>query len=210
MRNIEDRVQNRLEMYKKEYAFGELNNSNDMALLMSLIRSELVVEDLQKRLFELVNEGDLVENAPEIKKLSDLTRDMVDQNMEIQKTLQIDRKSRKSGQDNFFEYLTRLKISASEFLEKRLKRIYCPDCKVMVARFAPVHEHTAFELKVQCSQCKKMIEMQRKEQDPLFDIPDRDWRTKRAVVVQPSNVFDETLTGEEEDVDYGSEGEDKG
>lgn len=204
-KTMQERVNDRFEAYRKDYDIDNLNSSNDLALLRTLIQSEIVLEDLQARLFELLRDGDLIESASEIKKLSDLTRDIVLQNMKIQETLGIDRRSRKTSEESPIDYIRKLKVAANNFISKRMTRIYCQKCNVMVARFAPVHAHTGYELKVQCSQCKEYITQRREPKDPLFDIPDRSWRTERAEIILPeeTNIPDIQLE-EDYEVDYAS------
>lgn len=201
---VDERIEQRFQAYKKDYDLDNLNSSNDLALLRTLIQSEIVLEDLQLRLFELVQEGDLVENAAEIKKLSDLTRDMVLQNMKIQETLGIDRRSRRTNEETPFDYIKKLKSAANAFLSRRLIRMYCTKCNVMVARFAPVHAHTGYEVKAQCSQCKEYVVLTREPRDPLFDIPDRSWRTERAEIVLPEDTQPLASFEEDYEIDYAS------
>lgn len=204
----ERRIRDRLAQYEKDYKIEDLNNSNDKTLLMILIRSELLLEDLQRQLqVVLVPEGeqlDIMSQANEIKKLSDLVRDLTTQITTVQKTLDIDRKSRKKDAEaSAAEYIRTLKKNAKEFLDQRATKIHCPDCGVMVGRVFPVHEHTAYRFEVQCSQCHRMIIAKRDERDIWFDIKDAEWRRQYpAEVVQtekkkgfkPSEIRD-VITG---------------
>lgn len=202
--DFQKRVDQRVKAYEKDYNVEELNDSNDKALLFTLIRSELILEDLQTRIQEVLEEKDIVEAAGEIKKLSDLIRDLTTQVTTIQKTLNIDRKSRKEEQtDNVADYLRGLKTAAKSFMEKRLIKVYCTDCKVMVARFSPVHNHTAFSIRMQCDQCKKFIIAKRDERDIWFDIKpaDAQWRRKYpAEIIQPTTKEDYIADGGEDDL----------
>lgn len=195
------RFLDRWEQYSRDYDIDSLNTSNDRALLETLIRAEIVLEELQNRMYSLVSEGDLVENAQEIKKLSDLTRDMVLQNMKIQETLNIDRRNRRTAEDTPMQYILKLKKAAREFLDRRLVKLYCPTCDVLVFRFYPVHDHTAYKISAQCSQCGQMVEVGRERRDALFDIPDRHWREERAEIA-PAEKTPNVVVQEEEEVFY--------
>lgn len=194
----DERFLKRWEQYARDYDIDSLNTSNDRALLETLIRAEIVLEELQNRMYELVSEGDLVENAQEIKKLSDLTRDMVLQNMKIQETLNIDRRNRRTSEDTPMQYITKMKKMAREFLDRRLIKLYCPTCDILVFRFYPVHDHTAYKVSAQCSQCGQMIEIGREQRDTLFDIPDRHWREERAEIIPAEKTAAFVSQGEEE------------
>lgn len=185
--DYESRIKARLQQYTKDYKIEDMNESNDRTLLMILIRSELLLDDLQYQLQSVAVEGDLLSSANELKKIFDLVRDMTAQVTTVQKTLNIDRKSRTKGEDESpAEFVRGLKRNAKSFLDQRAIRIYCPDCKVMVGRVFPVHGHTSFYFESQCSQCKKKVIAKREEKDVWFDIKDADWRRKySAEIVQP-------------------------
>lgn len=185
--DYDKRIKERLQQYMKDYKIEDMNESNDRTLLMILIRSELLLDDLQFQLQSVAVEGDLIASASELKKIFDLVRDMTGQVTQVQKTLNIDRKSRTaSAEESPAEYIRQLKRNAKNFLDQRAIKVYCPDCKVMAGRIYPVHGHTAFTFEVQCSQCKRRVIAKRDEKDVWFDIKDADWRRKfPAEIVQP-------------------------
>jgi hypothetical protein len=179
----------RLQMYGEHFNIEDLNDANDRTLLHIMIRTELMIEGFQAQVEQLMAE-DLVNNATNIKKLADLLRDSTTSITNLQKTLGIDRKSRRSENvDSVADYIKALKANAQDFVEKRLIKVYCPDCKVMVARIAPVHKHTAFTFSSQCSQCGKAVRARRDDRDVLFDVRDSGWRKEhRAQIVQPKKL----------------------
>lgn len=196
---FEDRVAARLDEYGRHFNIAELNDANDKSLLNIMIKTELMIDDLQEQIQALMSE-DAVSNAGNIKKLADLLRDATGTITNLQRTLSIDRKSRKTDDaTSFAEYVRQLKANASEFVERRLIKIYCPNCKVLVGRFSPVHKHTAFTVSVQCSQCGKAARARRDERDIFFDVRDSEWRRKhRAEIIQPKmgNTISEELSDE--------------
>src|SRR4051812_47781485 len=202
----EKRVQERLALYREDYDIDALNSSNDKAMLMTLIRCEIILENVQDEITNITGgDSDFVEEADRLKKLFDIQRDMMTQITKAQQTLSIDRKTRKSEQtSSVAEYVRELKVEASRFLDKRLVRIYCPDCKVMVGRYAPVHDHTAFLVATECSQCGKSIRAHREARDIWFDIKDADWRSEyKSEIIQPklkhgfnTNVIDSVVDDE--------------
>jgi hypothetical protein len=187
--NYTGKFQQRLDDYARDYRIDELNQSNDRAALHSLIGAELMLEALQKEVERIVSEENLIEKASEVKKLSDLIRDMTTTVTTIQRTLAIDRKTRKSEEtDNFAGWLRATKQAAKKFIEDRMVKIYCPDCKVMVGRYSPVHHHTAFKIITECSQCGKGVRANRDSRDIWFDLArDSEWRRKYPVeIINPS------------------------
>lgn len=204
---ISSRVDAVRKRFAEDYDLSTLNNSNDKATLETILRNTVILEDLQQKQLELM-EGDISQSAAEIKKIGDLIKSTAETNLSLERSLGIDRKSRKT-EDNAespAEYIKSLKAEAKKFLEQRLIKVYCDNCKVMIMRFAPVHEHTKFDLKCQCSQCKKIIRIHREERDVLFDLPakDRPWRAKYPVeVVQSKQVTTDEVDTEEDEMIIG-------
>lgn len=186
--SYDERFQQKLEDYKKNYNVESLNESNDRTLLHILIRTELMLEGLQSKVTEIMEGEDLLNQATELKKLSDLIRDATENVTKIQRTLAIDRKTRKTEEtDSVAEFVRALKRNAKNFVDQRMTRVYCPDCKVSVFRFSPVHDHTSYRVEAECSQCGKIIRAHRKERDIWFDVKDAGWRKKYpAEIVQAS------------------------
>lgn len=186
-KSFEHRFQERLDEYSKFYQVGTLNDANDRTLLHTAIKQELLIEDLQSRMEEIVNEDEI--DAGELKKLADLLRDGVKTITDVQKALGIDRKTRMAEEsDTAAEYIAFLKREAKNFIDKRLVKVYCKKCKVMVGRFSPVHKHTAYTISFACSQCGKVTTVQRNARDVFFDVKDADWRRKYpAEIIQPDD-----------------------
>jgi hypothetical protein len=182
---FKDKFQDRMAAYERDYRIDELNQSNDRAQLHMLINAELTLEAFQEKIEDIIASENLVEKASDLKKLSDLMRDTTETVRKIQQTLAIDRKTRKSEEtDNFAAWLRGIKREAKQFMDDRLLKVYCKNCKVMVGRWSAVHEHTAFEVRVQCSQCKKWAIAKRDERDIWFDLKaDSEWRRKYPVEI---------------------------
>ena len=191
--------------YEQAFDLSTLNDANDKSNLEMIIRNAALIELLQEKITEMA-EDDAAGNITEIKKISDSVRDLTDRNIQLERQLGIDRKSRKKDSEaTTGEYILLLKSAAQEFLEKRLMKVYCPDCKVMVARISPVHDHTSFNANFQCSQCMRLVTVAREDRDVFFDLvkDDREWRRKYPVEIKKSKrqktqmVDDEPLAGAE-------------
>lgn len=172
--------------YEQAYDLSTLNDANDKSNLEMIIRNAALIELLQEKITEMA-EDDAAGNITEIKKISDSVRDLTDRNIQLERQLGIDRKSRKKDNETTTgEYILMLKAAASEFLEKRLIKVYCPDCKVLAGRVSPVHSHTAFNGYFQCSQCQRPVIYGREERDVYFDLAkdDKEWRRKYPVQIK--------------------------
>lgn len=189
----DQRFNDKLEQYKKEYDIDDINDANDISTLYILIRTELMVDAMQKKMQELID-VDMVDNASDIKKLADLLRDAIETSRKLQQVLGIDRRTRREKEDSMdvASYIRFIKHEASKFLENRLKKVYCDDCKVLVGRYSSAFSFNAYSVSFQCNQCKKMVTVEREEKDYMFDIDDKEWRTYKAEVIQPSTeLFDQ-------------------
>lgn len=172
--------------YADSYDLSSLNQANDKSNLEMIIRNAVLIEVLQEKVIELA-EDDAAGNIMEIKKISDSARDLTDRNILLERQLGIDRKSRKKDSETTTgEYILMLKEAAQEFIEQRMVKVYCPDCKILVGRISPVHEHTSFYSSFQCSQCRKLAAAIRETRDVFFDLvkDDREWRRKYPVEIK--------------------------
>lgn len=200
MPTFSEKLQERREAYARVYRTDELNDANDASTLDMLLKTEIMISDLQEQIQELMAESS-VDQANNIKKLADLLRDATNTTTALQKTLSIDRKTRKSEETaSVADYIRALKRDAHEFMDQRIITTYCDKCKVMVGRIYPVHDHTAFAVSFECSQCHKLIRARREDKDVLFDIRDRKWREKyKPEIIQPKKFTRNEPIDEEED-----------
>lgn len=199
-----DRIDRKFKEYEENFDLDGINAANDRALLNILINQEVIVESLQEQMSTMViNGGVLTGDAGDLKKLADLLRDATQTITSIQKTLGIDRKARRAEQEESpADYVKKLLSASRSFADKKIKKLYCPRCKVMVGRYAAVHDHTEFSVAFQCSQCNKHIRANRKGKDVLFDVKDASWRKKYKAEIVPAKktttrTYDEELEMEE-------------
>lgn len=195
--------------YAQKYDVENLSSPNDLANLSNMIRNQLLMEKLQARLDEIVTKPNI--DPIETKKVLDSIVALSETNMGLEKTLGIDRKTRKQQQqESFPDYLAGIKKLARDFLnsDERLTRVYCKSCNIMVGRISGVYDTTEYTAAFQCPQCKKFITITRKERDIFFDVKNADWRRKYPIeVVQPKrlkdapniDVPDEMVIAEEEE-----------
>jgi hypothetical protein len=198
----------RLEAYRKTYDIDDIVNPNDLANLHILINNQELIDVLQDEVSrQLSGSNDITQAIQNIQRIQDARAKLVEQNLTIEKTLGIDRKTRKKDtQEDAGNYIVFLKTAAQEFLERQYITVYCDKCKIMVGRAIPVHDHTEFDIRFQCSQCNKMIQVKRKERDVFFDIKGRnkEWRKKYPIEViqgkeETIESDDDVYVGDEDD-----------
>jgi predicted nucleic acid-binding Zn ribbon protein len=190
--------------YAKKYDLVGLDNPNDISNLRTMIYNQLMIDQLQENMQKSIQDGE--DLSPDmLKKSLDSITTLSQQNLRLESQLGIDRKTRKDGQaDDFATYLTQLKQTAKEFMDKRITKVFCKSCNIMVGRISGVYDTTAFEAAFQCPQCKKQAVVKRKERDIFFDQKDPDWRRKYPMeVIQPKRISDKALSvfDDEEDDD---------
>lgn len=175
------------DMYEEYMENYDLKNAtaNDKSNLTILINNYILIDIIQKKIKSLMDSDDLLAATINIKKLQDSSRDTIEHSLAIERALGIDRKSRrKENQQDVAGYLALIKSNAAEWLEKQLIYVYCPKCRVMVARILPAHEHTEFRTRFQCSQCNEYVTADRKEKSIFFDIKGRkEWREKYPIEI---------------------------
>ena len=193
-----------LKEFAETYDLSTMNSANDRTNLQALARNIDRLEEISKAITTIMRGGDLGEKAIQIKTLSGLETDLIEKNLQLERQLGIDRKSRKKDNETSpVEYITHLKQAAKEFLAQRLVQVYCPKCKILVMRFSAAYEHTEFHLGVQCPQCNKIVTAKRKEKDVFYDLQprDRDWRKKYPMeVVVPKEQKEHILQDSESDM----------
>lgn len=178
--------QEKLRKYQQEYDIAGLNTTNDLAALHMLIRYEILIQKFQEKMRELAD-TDVLENAQELKKMSDLLRDTVNSFTQLQRDLGIDRRARKSTEDySVARYIDDLLNEAQSFYEERITRVYCPTCKTLVGRYAPVSAHTGYRIAFYCDTCGTWVEQQRAPGDRYndFEPTDRAWRKKHPASIR--------------------------
>ena len=191
--------------YKQRYNVDTLDSPNDFANLRQMIRNQMTIAKLQDNL-----EGISAEDPSGLKKILDSIVALSEININLERTLGIDRKTRKNeSSESVADYIQELRLRAKEFLDdpRRIMKVMCNDCKIMVGRISGVYESTAFTAAFQCPQCSKFITIERKERDIFHGVKNADWRRKFPIeIVQPARgkttniegVANELVIGEDE------------
>lgn len=170
--------------YKEKYDVDSLENPNDLANLETMIRNQILITQLQDRLDDLITATTL--DPIEVKKILDSIVALSQTNVQYERTLGIDRKTRKQQQaESVVDYIVKLKQLAREFIDsdRILTKVMCKECKIMVGRISGVYDTTEFGAAFQCPQCKKHITITRKERDVFYDVKDANWRRKYTIEI---------------------------
>lgn len=196
----------KLNEYAEKYDLDDLRSANDRSNLHTLINYELAIDALQTEMRGLLD--DPVSNLQQIALIDKTLASLVDNKLRVEKSLSIDRQARKKdvSTESPAEYIISLKQAAKNFLEKKLTKVYCTDCNVMVLRFSPVHDHVKFDVRVRCSQCNKMIVVKREDKDIFYDLKatDREWRKEHPVeIIQPKEDGDDEIDSVDDDLVIG-------
>lgn len=204
----ERKFDNILQEYKAKYNVDSLDSPNDVANLHTMIRNQIIIEKLQNQMHELTDEEIIDPTA--VKKILDSLVALSESNVVYERTLGIDRKSRKQeSAESTADYLVGLKSRAKEWLdnEERLTKVQCKNgCGIMVGRISGVYETTYYTASFQCPQCKKQTTITRKERDTFYDVKDANWRRKFPIEVeQARRTAAPTFNDVEDDVQIGDE-----
>lgn len=196
-----------LQEYRIKYNVESLDSPNDIANLHTMIRNQLIIEKLQEQMTSLT-EGDDIDPIV-VKKILDSLVALSESNVVYERTLGIDRKSRKQeASESVADYIIGLKARSKEWMdnEERLTKVHCKSCGIMVGRISGVYETTFYEARFQCPQCKKQITVTRQERDIFFDVKDADWRRKYPLEIEQAkrtaaptfdNITDDLSIGDE-------------
>lgn len=202
--NKSDEFNNLLSDYTLKYNVEQLDSPNDISNLHTMIRNQVLIKKLQDQL-EILTED--IAAAADVKKYLDSIVALSEVNIAYERTLGIDRKTRKqTDSENVADYLTGLKQRGKEWLDERLTKVVCETCNIMVGRISGVYDTTFYEARFQCPQCKKQVLVKRQERDIFFDIKDADWRRPYAVdIEQPKRTNAPDTSGIEDDIILGEE-----
>lgn len=169
----------------EEYDLDRLDSPNDKINLEVYIKGIIAIRMMHASMHQLL--ADLPSSSDDVVKMSRTITQLQDANLRVERQLGIDRKTRtKDNTASVADYIQTLKDSAVDFINKRLVKVYCPKCKVMIGRVSAVQDHTEYKATFKCGQCGKRTTIGRKEKDIFYDLEkdDRDWRKKFPVEIR--------------------------
>lgn len=161
----------RLGTYLETYELDDLNKANDLNTLQQLAQFEIIIEKIQKELSDMTDMG---VDTKSVKDLNTALRDAVNSYTNLQQTLGIDRKKRKSeSEESVIGYIDKLKSQAKKMWDARLKTLKCGGCNLPLMKYYvyipekgdrgsilskehPV-ELIKYNVSVECPKCGKMV-----------------------------------------------------
>jgi len=127
------RLQEKLEKYLETYELDEMNEANDMASLKQLCHLEINIEDINESLDKI---KDKVSDSKKVRELNSALRDATQNYAQLQEKLGIHRAKRQSEtEESPIQHIENLQNMASKFLDSRLKRLVCPKCGQVLAKY---------------------------------------------------------------------------
>jgi hypothetical protein len=150
-RDLETRIQTKMEEFSKDYDLSDLK-INDREVLRGLIQNIIAKEDYEQYLFKIRAQGFGDEYLSTIDKIQKVTSDLEKAISNAQNDLNITRKIRKSDQEtSVIAYLESLKSQARRFIESRNAYIFCPRCKTLLATTWVLYWDNENEIRLTCS-----------------------------------------------------------
>lgn len=164
-------IQERISKYLDIYELDELNEANDLASIRQMVQLEVRMENLHIALSGAEKQGD----DKKMKNLHTSLRDASNSYNAFQESLGVARKKRASESDETpLSYIDKLRIQAKQIIDKRLKKLICPNCNQLVMKYhiyvtekgdegALVFENKTIELlpfsiQIECPKCGKVVD----------------------------------------------------
>lgn len=130
--NFEERVDDIVTSFEEDYDITDIA-ANDRLSLESLAKVFLLLEKVDKALQGQISEENTDWAAFE--KMNRAAAQLRDDVSQLQRDLNVTRKARAGyGDTSVVEFISDLKERAKHFLADRLCEIYCPKCKMLLAK----------------------------------------------------------------------------
>jgi hypothetical protein len=153
----EKQFKSKLKALQGEYGV-DMNSSNDMELLKTLVRSLIQHETVNNQIVRLQS-GDEIDTKT-LKNLGDYQRTLIQSITEIQQKLGISRDQRKAKQtDDVGIFMTDLKKRAKAYFDKSTTQVHCTRCGVELVRYwlnFPEHVETV-HFEATCWKCGEKL-----------------------------------------------------
>ena len=152
---LEGRIEKVLRDFEVDYDLSGMT-ANDMLSLRELAKIFIQLDELSvKQQFEIRQDEPDFSGLEKIDRMMDRLRKNAST---IQQDLNITRKNRQSqGGESIPELLAELQERAKHFLAQRLKEVYCPKCKMLLAKVWYLYPEENNKISVYCKRCKKPV-----------------------------------------------------
>lgn len=147
--DIDTNIDRVIESFEEDYDLSNMT-ANDKLALTELARIFVMLDKLQRRMSD-PEDMEIVE----FEKLNRITSMMRDDASKLQRDLNITRKARQdTGSQSVVDFIEDLKARAKVFLQDRLASIYCPKCKMLIAKVWFLYADEANEISLVCGREK--------------------------------------------------------
>jgi hypothetical protein len=150
----------RMTTLQKDYGL-DMNNSNDVEALRSLVRHLLQAEAVDRQIREIQNRPTIDDDdVRTLKNLGDFQRGIQTTISDLQDKLGITRKVRKEkSADDIAQYIQGIRAKAKDFWDRQTTPIVCSKCSIEMARiwinFPKIAHKYTFES--ECWRCKEKV-----------------------------------------------------
>ena len=131
-------LQDKIDKYLEEYELDDMNQANDMVALTQMCQIELNMENIQEALNSLDYTGKKGKDidSKKIRELHSALRDANQNWVTLQTELAINRRKRKSEEDETpLKYIERLQSQAKKFIDSRFVKLVCPKCGQLLGKY---------------------------------------------------------------------------
>jgi len=132
-KKVNRKLQDKIDTYLDTYELDDMNEANDMVALVQMCQFELNIEQIQTALSSIKNP---LEDSKKIKELQGALRDANQNWVTLQTELGINRKKRKSEDDETpLKYIERLQEQAKKIIDSRYRILKCENCGQVLGKF---------------------------------------------------------------------------
>jgi len=146
--DFDERVKDIFASFKEDYDLSDMT-ANDKLALTEIARIFTLLDDMEKALKEELNEGET--NWIRFEKINKIAATLRDDVSKLQRDLSITRKSRQDSEgQSVTDFIIDLKARAKSFLSDRLCEVYCPKCKMLLAKVWFLYKDSDNNLTLTC------------------------------------------------------------
>lgn len=167
-------IKRKLDKLKEDYDFDDMK-ANDIFMLNQLAFLMTQMDEIELKLFEAANSGD-IEGYKELQAIASSIRNDI---IKYQDKLGITRKGRRSEKETtVVNFIQDLKKRASELYDREMIYCYCPVTKKLLGTFWIANKKGQHKVYLWCEDCKKHHFFnpaglaKKKKRNSIEDVPD--------------------------------------
>lgn len=146
--DFDERVKDIFTSFEEDYDLSNMT-ANDKLALTETARIFVLLDDMEAALKRELNEGET--DWLRFEKINKIAATLRGDVSKLQQDLNITRKSRQDSEgQTVVDFIIDLKERAKTFLADRLCEIYCPECKMLLAKVWFLYKDTENTLELTC------------------------------------------------------------